>query len=41
MAQEKLLTSAGFKELEEEQNKKRRRRSMLGKRQLVFCTGGV
>ena len=29
------------KELEEEQNKKRRRRSMLGKRQLVFCTGGV
>lgn len=30
-----------IKELEEEQNKKRRRRSMLGKRQLVFCTGGV
>ena len=30
-----------IKELEEEQNKKRRRRSTLGKRQLVFCTGGV
>lgn len=30
-----------IKELEEEQNKKRRRRSLLGKRQLVFCTGGV
>ena len=30
-----------IKEMEEEQNKKRRRRGMLGKRQLVFCTGGV
>ena len=30
-----------IKEIEEEQNKRRRRRSMLGQRQLVFCTGGV
>ena len=30
-----------IKEIEEEQNKKRRRRGMLGKRQLVFCDGGV
>ena len=30
-----------IKELEEDQNKKKRRRSTLGKRQLVFCTGGV
>ena len=30
-----------IKEIEEELNKKRRRRSAFGKRQLVFCDGGV